>query len=339
MRSGRAGRLLMKSVVTMRFGSHLYGTSTPASDVDLKSVHLPSATDILLGRAKAVISTSTKLDPTQKNTSADIDTESFTLQQFLKLASQGQTVAVDMLFAPEWAWQHNAGLWWRIVANRHRLLTRQSASFVGYCRSQANKYGIRGSRVAAARAARDLLAGVLTSAGSRPLGDFAHLVRPMAEATEHMAVIGIPSQAGAEVLHWEVCNKKMPFTASVKSAYEIMDRVVNEYGHRALAAEKNEGVDWKALSHAVRIANQALELLATGHVTFPRPEAEHLLAIKTGKLVYAAVAEEIDELLAAVEEAETSSTLPAHVDQEWIDALVVDTYRAVVIRDGRIVPR
>jgi predicted nucleotidyltransferase len=33
----------MKTVVRMRFGSHLYGTSTPESDLDFKSVFLPDA--------------------------------------------------------------------------------------------------------------------------------------------------------------------------------------------------------------------------------------------------------------------------------------------------------
>jgi hypothetical protein len=39
-----------------------------------------------------------------------------------------------------------------IRANSNRLVTRRAASFVRYCQQQANKYGINGSRVAAARA-------------------------------------------------------------------------------------------------------------------------------------------------------------------------------------------
>jgi len=144
-------------LVQMKFGSHLYGTNTLASDLDLKSVHLPTANDILLGRIKQVVSTSTG-DQNAKNTAADVDEESFTLQKFLALATQGQTVAVDMLFAPSWSWIGEPDpVWAEVILNRHRLLTSQSASFVGYCRAQANKYGIRGSRVAAARAALSLL--------------------------------------------------------------------------------------------------------------------------------------------------------------------------------------
>lgn len=323
---------MKKNLVTILFGSHLYGTSTPESDRDYKSVHLPSATEILLGTAKQVISTSTKSDGHAKNTAEDIDNESFTFQKFLKLASEGQTVAVDMLFAPEEFWIGGRDpLWWNIVAERERLLTSQSASFVGYCRTQANKYGIRGSRVAAARAARDMLAANLDKPGADKLGNLCTKIEKLTQEVEHAAIIDLPTPQGGSVLHWEVCGRKMPFTASVKSAFEIMERVVKEYGHRALAAESNQGVDWKAVSHAVRIANQAIELLGTGHVTFPRPEAEHLLAIKTGKVPYADVAKEIDALLIEVEEAAASSELPAKPDLAWIDQQVISAYARVAV--------
>lgn len=323
----------MRPIIDMRFGSHLYGTSTPASDLDLKAVHLPAARDIVLLRVPGVVSTNTKSDPRQKNTAEDVDTESFALHKFLKLASEGQTVAVDMMFAPDWSWIGAPDpLWLKILDNRHRLLTRQSASFVGYCRTQANKYGIRGSRVAAARAGLALMKSYVDNGvGTHKLGTFAAEVAALSAEQEHMAVINIPSQAGTEVLHWEVCNRKMPYTASIKSAHDILQRIVDEYGHRALAAEKNQGVDWKALSHAVRIARQAIELLTTAEVTFPRPEAEHLLAIKTGQLEYAVVAEEIDALLIEVEQAAGMSSLPESPDHAWIENLVANTYATVVM--------
>lgn len=322
----------MQPIITMQFGSHLYGTNTPASDLDVKAVHLPTQDEILLQRIKGVRSTTTKADATQKNGAGDVDTESFALNKFLQLASQGQTVVVDMLFAPPVFWTQDAHpIWHRIIANRHRLLTRESKSFVGYCRTQANKYGIRGSRVAAARAARDLLAPLVEQWGGDKLSDLAVTIGGMVEEHPHMAVVNIEGQAGP-VLHWEVCNKKMPFTATIKSAHDIMDRVVAEYGHRALQAEKNEGVDWKALSHAVRIAQQAVELLSTGHVTFPRPNAEHLLAIKTGALEYQVVAAEIDQLLLDVEAAAAVSTLPPKVDADWIESLVRAAHFNVVTK-------
>jgi hypothetical protein len=122
----------------------------------------------------------------------------------------------------------------------------------------------------------------------------------------------------------------MPYTQTIKEAREVMRRIVEAYGQRARQAEQNEGVDWKALSHAVRVGRQAIELLDTANVIFPRPDREHLLAIKTGQLPYRYVAEEIEELLVDVEAAAARSSLPEHPDHEWIDNFVADVHRRTI---------
>lgn len=319
----------MRTIVRIKFGSHLYGTATPASDIDYKSVFVPAARDILLQRVRGTISNQRPKAEGEKNIAGEIDEEAYSLQRYLALAAEGQTVALDVLFAPRWAMVDlPAPEWQEIEHNRHRLITRKSAAFVGYCRQQANKYGIKGSRVAAAREALKLLAEELDRRGTTAkLGEAEGRIAAMVAAHEHMALLdieGATDVTGARrtVRHWELCNRKMPLTQTIKSAHEVMRRIVDEYGHRARQAESNRGVDWKALSHAVRVARQAIELLRTGAVIFPRPEAEHLLAIKLGRLPYQAVAEEIDDLLPAVEREAEASTLPAAADLAWIDDFV-----------------
>ena len=87
-------------------------------------------------------------------------------------------------------------------------------------------------------------------------------------------------------------------------------------------AERNEGIDWKALSHAVRVCHEALELMATGWITFPLPNAAHVLSIKRGQTPYQAVAEEIEDLLEKVEAAQETSVLPEAPYDKFIDELV-----------------
>lgn len=127
-----------------------------------------------------------------------------------------------------------------------------------------------------------------------------------------------------------MCGRKLPFTSSIKNARDVTQRLVDEYGQRALQAESQQGVDWKALSHAVRVGSQAIELLTTGHVTFPLPNAAHVIAIKTGQVSYQHVSAEIESLLAAVEAEAERSSLPAEPDREWIDDFVIKTYRATI---------
>lgn len=322
----------MQVLVEMKFGSHLYGTQTPASDLDFKAVHLPAGRDLLLQRAKTVISEKTKTDGTAKNTADDIDRESYSLQRYLGLAAEGQTVALDMLFAPEWSFvREPSPLWLEVRANKGRLLTRRYASFMGYCRDQANKYGIKGSRVAASRLAMDSLAEAMARLGTTArLSEIAETAEALSAATEHMDHHDQTIQSGSIIRHWRVCGRSMPYTSSIKNAHEIMKRLVDEYGKRALQAEQNQGVDWKALSHAVRIGRQAVEVLETANVVFPRPDAAELLEIKTGARPYPAVAAEIERLLLEMEAAAARSTLPSAPDHAWIDDFVADAHRAAI---------
>jgi hypothetical protein len=322
----------MDLIVEMRFGSHLYGTDTSQSDLDLKAVYLPEPDDILLQRVKPTIAPLPSKPPGEKNAPGDVDREAYSLQRYLELLAEGQTVALDMLFAPDAAMtMPPKPLWRRIQANSARLVSRRASAFVRYCRQQANKYGIKGSRVASGRAALALL----TAAAER-LGATARLEQIGAEladfvGTEHVALIDLPTPGGRSIRHLEVCGRKMSFTASIKTAREIAQRLVDEYGQRALQAERNEGLDWKALSHAVRVGREAIELFGTGRITFPLPYADHIRRIKSGDIPYEAVASEIERLLAEVEAAAATSSLPDEPDQAAIDELVVGAYREKIV--------
>jgi hypothetical protein len=324
----------MDLIVEMRFGSHLYGTATPHSDLDYKAVYVPDARAILLQRVQPAVSLHPAKDPGGKNAPGDIDREIFSLQRYLELLAEGQTMALDMLFAPDPAMTiEPAPLWREIQANAPRLVTRRASAFLRYCRQQANKYGLKGSRVAAARQAIDVLAAAEAAYGSAAkLSAAERDVTAFAATSEHAALVDLPMPSGQLVRHLEVCGKKMPFTSSIKSAREIACRMVEEYGERALQAERNEGVDWKALSHAVRVGREAVEVFTTGRITFPLPCAAELLAIRRGEVPYDAVAATIEQLLADVEHAAATSPLPDEPDRGFIDDLVVRAYRERVLR-------
>jgi hypothetical protein len=326
----------VRALVEIKFGSHLYGTSTPASDLDYKAVFVPPASDILLQRVKATITNKRPKQPFEKNAAGDIDQESYALHRYLSLLAEGQTVALDMLFAPECAMSSApSAIWSEMVANRHRLLSRRAASFIGYCRTQANKYGIKGSRVHAVRNIVEWFDGAIAKYGHLAKLEVAAGTLPAFitdKKLDHTAIIHIDHPSRPEPIpHLECCNRKAPFFTSLKDTRAIYARLLDEYGARALMAERNEGVDWKALSHAVRVGGEALELMSTGWITFPLPNAEHVLSIKRGELPYAAVAEEIEDLLERVEAAQATSILPDAPDQTFIDDIVRNTYQDEVI--------
>jgi hypothetical protein len=323
----------MDRIVEMRFGSHLYGTSTPQSDLDIKAVYLPAARDVLLQRVQDTVMHAPDRPDGKKNAPGNVDREIHSLQRYLSLLAEGQTMALDMLFAPESAMTRQpAALWLEIQANAPRLVTRRASAFLRYCRQQANKYGIKGSRVSAARQALAALIDAEAKYGTTAKLAVAEAeLEVVAGMSEHTMMIDLPAPAESLARHFEVCGKKMPFTSSIKSAREIAQRLVNGYGQRALQAERNEGIDWKALSHAVRVGREALELFQTGRITFPLRCAAEILSIKLGELTYEAVAETIDRLLVDVEAAALVSLLREEPDFAFMDDLVVRAYRDQVM--------
>ena len=322
----------MDRVVRIKFGSHLYGTDTPESDIDYKSVYLPEWKEILLQRVQESVGTRKDKVEGQRNLPGDVDDEAYSLQRYLTLLAEGQTVAVDMLFAP--APEMATPLWEQIRDNRGRLLTKRSATFVGYCRQQANKYGIKGSRVEAVKRSAEFFGEYLLSNGTTAkVGDLEPLLSDL--FNDHTRIVTKETSAGHTETYFECCNRMVGFKNTLKEAATIYQRIYEEYGDRARRAQSNDGIDWKALSHAVRVGHEALELLQTAFITFPLPNAKHVLGIKQAKLPYAAVADEIEHLLVQVEAASERSLLRETADRDLIDEIVLDAYGRKVWEEVR----
>lgn len=320
----------MNKILEIKFGSHLYGTNTENSDLDLKGIYLPTAREIVLGTYKPTISTTRPKQPFERNKKDDVDIEIFSLDRFLQLLAQGQVVALDVLFGFS---VHDTTLTGNAIMqltyiNRDKLLSKNLNAFTGYAKQQAAKYGVKGFRVAALRDTLDWL-NQIPEQNARLLYCYTEAFVERAN-NEHIKITSCKGPNDSLEPHLEVCNRKLPFHCTVKHAKQVFGKIFEQYGSRALLAEQNEGIDWKALSHAVRVNSEAKELLLTGFITFPRPDRELLLKIKTGQMNYKEVAEIIEQGLAELLECEKRSALREKPDQEWIDNFVYDVYKEIV---------
>lgn len=296
----------MELLVNMVFGSHLYGTATPDSDRDYKSLFIPPLQSLLIGHAPKTMCTSTKTSTHTKNTSADIDREAYALSYFLELAYNGETVAMDMLHAPAHALLVSSPIWEDLVTHRHRFYTRNLTALVGYARHQAAKYGAKGSRLHAAARVLDFLRRQTPTARlaeiweTLPEGDYI-------EKTHN----------GVDALY-EVCGKKMAANGRCAHYVTMLERFTERYGERSRLAERNEGIDWKAISHACRAGYQVKHILIDGGFTYPLPETAFLRAVKQGSLSYRTEVEpHLNALLDEVHTLSAQSALPKTVDRTW----------------------
>lgn len=305
------------NLVEMVFGSHLYGTASPTSDKDFKGVYLPTHTEMLLGRFPKSINESTKQNSNEKNTSADTDKEFYSLHYFMELARKGETVALDMLHAPKSAWLTTSWQWEYLVRYRSLFYTKNLSSLVGYARKQAAKYGVKGSRLSEAKLVLHVLRGT----------------DPSSKVQDHLAFLPTGEHCGlmtAEgVTFYHMCGKKMTLNASTGHYVPMVEAFVKNYGERAKQAETNEGVDWKAISHAFRAAYQVRSILKDRDFTYPLLETDFLRAVKSGKLHFVNdVAPKLDALMEEVEALSKTSTLPEEVAQDTVDNILLTLLEA-----------
>ena len=298
-------------IVEMVFGSHLYGTATESSDRDFKGIFLPTAEEILLGRIPKTANSSTK-DDSRKNAAEELDCEYYSLQHFLRLATQGQTVAIDMLFAPPSMVQKTPELGWvwdRIIEHRSRLLSKQMQAFVGYARTQATKYSLKGERL---NKLNSFLAVLDDCVDKDPIRDYWELLPRDDERTNPQGIREL-----------QIGGKWFGETTMCSHVAETIQASINRYGVRANSAANAEGVDWKALSHAVRVSKELIELLSFREVQFPLKDAPLLLDIKLGKLPLEEVQNILDRDLAFVEFQAKQCLLPDKVDTKFWDRELV----------------
>lgn len=292
------------------FGSHLYGTNTPSSDYDFKVVCLPSFEDLLMN--KRLSNRVVKPDGWQegdKMKADEAETEYIPLQCFLDHFFEGQTYALEIAFAVlndmHTTLEYEYGelsiaddsiriqKWMRELVNR--FMTRDVKKMVGYAVSQSQQYGLKTERYNSLLKAHELINAAerdiygewngerkSSSIALNRLHENMGLVNSLCELNYiHHDTIMNADGGTKEAPAINIGGKQFPLTTTWKTVWLAIDTKIRGYGNR-VKDHTNEPTDWKALSHAIRIGEQILELLMEESISFPRPNAEYLLHVKQG---------------------------------------------------------
>ena len=319
----------MKTIVKAYFGSHLYGTSTPESDVDFKEIYVPHARDILTGNVKEHMSKNTN-NTSSKNTKDDVDHELYSLKYFFKLAADGETVALDMLHTPQSLVVKSdlPDVWKYIQDNRSRFYTTNMKSYLGYVRKQASKYGVKGSRLAVLRQAlkRSNEWGQYFDNGA--VIRLSHM-KNVLFGGEFASWVETENEKTGKQTFYNLLDRKFQDTLTNKEFNAILVKLEENYGERARKAEANEGIDWKALSHACRGGLQLLEIYKTGDLVYPLQDAPFILDVKLGKHTFKTVQEFLEDIVDQVEHASEQAAkngMQQKVDMSFWDDFLEQVY-------------
>lgn len=344
----------MHIITKLVHGSHLYGTNTEKSDKDYKGVYIPTVDEYFTQTVKKTITNNTNNSNT-KNTAEDVDDQLFSLNYFLELCLAGDTYAIDVLHAPT-GWEDiTSPIWEDLKSKRHLFYSKNLKSFIGYCKQQAAKYGLKGFRLEVAGQLKDFADNNRFKETPYPTipkhervvlkkfnkteakYGFYNLTRiydfwnqlPELEYTKKEEVFLEDGTIDYQNSFFHIFGKRFAGNDHMNALYECMDKFHSEFGVRAELAKQNKGVDWKAISHAFRAGYQLKEILQTGDLKYPLKDRDFLLQIKTGNLHYIedGVAEQLEQLVEEIRVLSDSSSLPDFPDVDYWNTWLASTLK------------
>lgn len=319
----------MKVLSKTVHGSQLYGTNTPESDTDYKGIFIPELNDLFLQKAPRTLHFDTG-SKYSKNTSADIDFELFSLGQFMNMAIAGETIIIDMIHTPDHLTLESSDIWKYIVQHRSEFYTTHMKSYLGYVRKQAGRYGVKGNRLRDLNAVCDAINQAVTRFHPDNLSSIkVQDVAKWLPETEFTGFVTEEQTKGGTQTFYQVLGRKYQMQLDFSEFRRLVNEIQKDYGDRARQAESNEGIDWKALSHALRGANQLKEIYETGDLQLPLKTADRVKAVKLGQVEFKDVQQELEQVCNEVESLSVVASkngMRKEVDRKRWEKFVVEAY-------------
>ena len=281
-----------------------------------------------------------------------VDIKIFSLQKFIQLCSKADTNALDLLFSidtpADHTWQYK-GLVKNVPEemkyplryiheNRNKLInTDRMQSPCEYAHKQAVKYGLKVERYKAIKAVlntvykfKEYIANNNTFKSYQIKdiipqfeGVIGKYVIPI--DNKHVKIVQLDNKGKIEDYLFVAGVNHMLNLDLPQFIQRLESKLKQEYfSERTKDAINNKDeVDWKAMSHALRISYEIKELMQTGNITFPLKDAKYLLAIKQGKIYKEQVAEEISKNLDEIMEDVNSDKLGWKYDEEFWNEFIL----------------
>lgn len=307
------------------FGSTLYGTATPGkSDMDIRGIFLPSLASLAIGSAPKSLHWSSG-DDEHRNSAADVDIDLWSIQHWLlKLLPAGDTGATDLLFSPS----NPSCTLYRdnrldgVFGCPNRFLdVKHCRAYADYSLGQAKKYGIKGSRLGALRAVHHWVTGQSSLDQQARLESI--LEKLVADCGDGRYCSLVDSATGPAL---QLCGKIHVGGIRIREFVARVETDMEKYGARAIEAEKNQGLDFKALSHAFRAFDQMEQLYRERKITFPLKSAQYLMSVKRGDYTWAELEPRILERLAEIEAIRNEIATEDTFDREYAEEQIKNSY-------------
>lgn len=337
----------MQKLFSCMYGSRLYGTSTPQSDIDWKHIVLPPLDQLVLGKKAENKVKKTNTEKNTRNSADDVDEEYIPIQVFARHFVEGQTYALELAFAVDGFkaeqkfWRINNYTDMHIKAEydrdrsyhiflqfvhelRTKFLTSNIKAMMGYAVNQASLYSFKGEKLNAVRELKEFLLSECYEANSYIDEDLATLGNCYSNHSVSAGIFDLVVKypkyikvSEYDIGGWRmrpclmVLEKTLPFTNTMRQTMMVINAILNKYGDRSAQASENN-VDWKAMMHAVRIVDEGIAILTHHELTFPFSDSysEKLLKIRRGEVPLDDVKSYLDSKLNELKDLSAITDLP-----------------------------
>ena len=334
------GSKLISAFIT---GSNLYGTNTPDSDIDTRGVFLPPRENVL-GFARQAERFSDKVT----------DTEYYNIKHFFKLALKCNPNIIEYFFIPSSQMIISSKEWDIIIENKDLFISSKAKhTFTGYAFSQMKKiknhrswlltppkkkperkdFDLPPHKSLLSRdkigAFNEIIANYLKQIGT--YHELKDSLLEMEEVHNYKAIIENTSKLDFKAIGTIVpLSDNIMYALEREKAYSSAlihwTQYQNWLKNRNPARAKLEAkfnYDTKHAMHLYRLVEECRELLTTGKITLPRPDREHLLAIKNGLYSFEQLMEKFDKVNDELEEIYKNSILPKKPQLIKVDDLCI----------------
>lgn len=332
---------------TVQYGSKLYGTSTPQSDTDKKSIYFPSLENLLLGKRLEVHKTrvdaeGNNVPPTSPMPDNGVENEYISIQTFVKDFLGGQTYAQELAYAVIGKYKDEVSPFaYNFVSDMvSQFKNAEVMAMVGFARKACFDYSKRAERMNSAVSLRNSLC-VLKDKILESQKVYGHTQLRLDSLFEGKPILDwAAEETGLQI--GEINNNKIMRSLEMNgrsygessdliTLINALNKQIDKYGVRVFLAADID-VDYKSISHAIRVYQQSIELLETGTITFPRPNAAFLLSVKQGKEDPEVVTKLLNDLDEQVKVKLETTSLPRKSQElvaqseKWLSSILLAHY-------------
>lgn len=297
-------------ILEMRVGSHLFGTDTPESDLDLYGVFMPPQ-EVLFGlqNCEEVKFDVVAKDETGRNTKDAVDRTLTEYRKFARLALENNPNIVNCLFVnpPNLLFISPVGE--RLLAKREVFLHQGIYHrFVGYAHSQLQKMRVKPENFHALEQSVEVLMQLpeLACIGDEIRGNVGSIVR-----RDDFIVIG---------------DLRFNHGVMVKKVLRSVQDRLAKASSRTRQYE-TFGYDLKFAANLIQLLHECVEVLDTGGLQFPLACREEILSIKRGEVALYEIERRADDLIGEARGAKERTSLVRHPRQEEIERFVIREIR------------